>query len=61
MPLDFLDDVFLLHLPLEAPESVLQSFTFLEPHFRQTETPPARFWICLHRTARHKQAKERRY
>ena len=36
MPFDFFNDVFLLHLPLEAPERVLQSFTFLEPDFRQS-------------------------
>jgi hypothetical protein len=36
MPLDLFDDVFLLHLPLKAPEGVFQGFTFLEPYFSQT-------------------------
>jgi hypothetical protein len=35
MPLDLFNDVFLLHLTLEAPEGVLQSFTFLESDFSQ--------------------------
>ncbi len=29
MPLDFLDDVFLLHLPLKAAESIFQRLAFL--------------------------------
>jgi hypothetical protein len=29
MTLDFFNDVFLLHLPLEAAESIFQRFTFL--------------------------------
>src|ERR1700761_5597158 len=36
MPLDFFDDVFLLYLALEPPESVFQGFTILESNFRQT-------------------------
>jgi len=31
--LDFLDDVFLLHLALEAAQGVLQRFTFLDDDF----------------------------
>ena len=36
MPLDLFNDVFLLHLALESPESVFQGFTVLESYFRQT-------------------------
>jgi hypothetical protein len=35
MTLDLFNDVFLLHLPLEAPEGVFQGFTVLESHFSQ--------------------------
>jgi hypothetical protein len=33
MLLDFLDDVFLLHLAFEAAQGVLQRFTFLDDDF----------------------------
>jgi hypothetical protein len=36
MPLDLFNDVFLLYLTLESPESVFQGFTALESYFRQT-------------------------
>jgi len=35
MALDLFDDVFLLHLSLEAPEGVFQRFPLLEPDFSQ--------------------------
>ena len=35
MPLDLFNDVFLLHLPLEAPEGVFQRFPLLESDFSQ--------------------------
>src|SRR5579872_7045990 len=38
--LDLLDDVFLLHLALEAAKSILEGFTLLKPNFGQTYTPP---------------------
>src|SRR3954453_7293710 len=38
--LDLLDDVFLLHLALKAPKSVLEGFSLLKPNFCQTYTPP---------------------
>src|SRR5277367_778703 len=38
--LDLFDDVFLLHLALEAAQGVLQGFTLLQSNFRQTDTPP---------------------
>ena len=38
--LDLLDNVFLLHLALEAAQSVLEGFTLLKSHFCQTDTPP---------------------
>jgi hypothetical protein len=36
MPLDLFNDVFLLHLTLEASERVFQGFTVLESYFSQT-------------------------
>ena len=36
VPLDLFDDVFLLHLALEASEGVFQGFTVLESYFSQT-------------------------
>jgi hypothetical protein len=38
--LDLLDNVFLLHLALEAAQSVLEGFPLLKSHFCQTDTPP---------------------
>jgi len=38
--LDLLDNVFLLHLALEAAQSVLEGFPLLQPYFCQTDTPP---------------------
>jgi hypothetical protein len=38
--LDFLNNVFLLHLALEAAQSVLEGLTLLQSDFRQTDTPP---------------------
>jgi hypothetical protein len=38
--LDLLDNVFLLHLPLEAAQSILEGFSLLKPYFCQTDTPP---------------------
>ena len=40
MPLDFFNDVFLLHFTLETPEGVFQSFTFLESDFGQKKHLP---------------------
>ena len=37
--LDFLDDVFLLHLTLEAAKSILQRFAFLDNDFGQKNSP----------------------
>ena len=36
MPLDLFNDVFLLHLTLEASEGVFQGFTVLESYFSQS-------------------------
>jgi hypothetical protein len=36
VPLDLFNDVFLLHLTLEASERVFQGFTVLESYFSQT-------------------------
>jgi|SRR5208282_4104818 len=38
--LDLFNDVFLLHLALETPQSVFEGFPLLQPNFRQTDTPP---------------------
>jgi len=35
MPLYFFNNIFLLHLTLEAPEGVFQGFTILESYFSQ--------------------------
>jgi hypothetical protein len=35
-----LDNVFLLHLALEATQSVLERLALLKSNFRQTDTPP---------------------
>jgi hypothetical protein len=40
--LDVLDDVFLLNLPLEPPESALNRLALLDLHFRHASTPPSR-------------------
>jgi len=40
MLLDFLDDVFLLHLALETAQSVLQRFTFLDDDFSHVDFTP---------------------
>jgi hypothetical protein len=38
--LNLLDNVFLLHLALEAAQSVLEGFPLLKSNFCQTDTPP---------------------
>ena len=38
--LDLLDDVFLLHLALEAAQRILEGFSLLNSNFCQTDTPP---------------------
>ena len=38
--LDLFDNVFLLHFPLEAAQSVFEGLTLLQSNFRQTNTPP---------------------
>ena len=40
MPLDFLYDVFLLHLAFEAPQCVLEGFALLNSNFCQTPNTP---------------------
>ncbi len=39
--LDFFDDVFRLHLTLEAPESVFQRLTLLNNNFGHAYSPPS--------------------
>ena len=36
MPLDFLDDVFSLHLALKTPQRALQGFSILDVYFSQS-------------------------
>ncbi len=44
MLLDFLDDVFLLHLALKTPQSIFQGFTLLDDDFSHfINSPPIRF------------------
>ena len=44
--LDFLDDVFLLHLALKSPQSVLQGLTLLDNNFSHLViSPPIRFGL----------------
>ena len=40
VPLNLLDDVFLLHLALKTPQCILEGFALLKSDFRQTTTPP---------------------
>jgi hypothetical protein len=46
VPLDLLDDVFLLHFALKATQCILEGFAFLESHFRQLNHTPqtSPFW-----------------
>src|SRR5467141_742485 len=46
MLLDFLDDVFLLHLALETPQGIFQGFTLLDDDFSHFfNSPPIRFGL----------------
>src|SRR5216683_5192335 len=46
MLLDFLDDVFLLHLALKTPQSIFQGFTLLDDDFSHfINSPPIRFGL----------------
>src|SRR6266436_3603262 len=46
MLLDFLDDVFLLHLALETPQGIFQGFTLLDDDFSHVmNSPPIRFGL----------------
>src|SRR6266852_622465 len=46
MLLDFLDDVFLLHLALKTPQSIFQGFTLLDNDFSHfVNSPPIRFGL----------------
>jgi hypothetical protein len=40
MTLDFLDDVFLLNLPLETAQGAFQALAFIDGDFGQTDSPP---------------------
>src|SRR6266852_1828125 len=46
MLLDFLDDVFLLHLPLKAAQGIFQRFTLLDNDFcHVSNSPPIRLGL----------------
>lgn len=47
MALYFLDDVFLLHFPLKAPECVFEGLSLLQSDFRQRNTPPNPSYLDL--------------
>ena len=40
MPLNLLDDIFLLHLALEPPQCILKRFTFLQSYFSHLASTP---------------------
>jgi hypothetical protein len=45
---DFLNNVLLLHLPLESAQSIFQRFAFLNANLRQKKTPPnLPLWLPL--------------
>jgi hypothetical protein len=46
VPFDFFNDVFLLHLPLEAPKGIFQRLALLQFYFSQPITPPIVFQTC---------------
>jgi len=47
MLLDFLDDVFLLHLALKTPQGIFQRFTLLDDDFSHAiNSPPIRFGLA---------------
>ena len=49
MLLDFLDDVFLLHLALETAQGIFQRFTLLDDDFSHfINSPPIRFGLVLY-------------
>lgn len=41
VPFDLLDNVFLLHLPLEAAKGIFQRFALLDPYFCQNRYTPS--------------------
>jgi len=41
VPLDFLNDVFLLNLALKTAQSTFERFAILQMDFRQTNSPPS--------------------
>jgi len=45
MFLYFLDDVFLLHFALKAPECILKRLTLLNDYFCQCNSPQFRFGL----------------
>lgn len=51
MALHFLDDVFLLHFTFETTQCIFQAFTLLDPHFRQSKTPPNQPELDLYQTS----------
>ena len=47
MPLNFLDNIFLLHSPFEPTQGILKGFPLLKPDFRQSENTPSLLWSKL--------------
>jgi hypothetical protein len=41
MPLNFLDNIFLLHPPFESTQGILKGFPLLKPDFRHAENTPS--------------------
>jgi len=40
VPLNLLDDIFLLHFALKPPQRILERFTFLQPYFSHPARHP---------------------
>jgi len=55
MALYFLDNVFSLHLALEAPQGILKGFAFLYSNLCQKNTPPNSPNGAVHRIPRFQQ------
>jgi hypothetical protein len=62
--LDILDDIFLLHLPLEAAQGALDGFAFLYFYFSQAFSTPSSAGIgsdTPSRTIRHAEGEEQTF
>lgn len=51
VPLDFLDDIFLLHFAFEAPQRAFERFAILQMNFCQIKPSPPSDCACRSRRA----------